>query len=74
MGTVELGGPEQFHFDELIRRDLQARGDTREVIADPHARYFGTELEERSLVRTTGLGWARSGYAEWFARATGQAG
>jgi uncharacterized protein YbjT (DUF2867 family) len=49
-GTVELGGPEQLRFDEFIRRDLSARKDPREVIADPHARYFGTELGEYSLV------------------------
>jgi uncharacterized protein YbjT (DUF2867 family) len=49
-GTVELGGPEQLRFDEFIRRDLSARKDPREVIADPHAHYFGTELDEYSLV------------------------
>lgn len=49
-GTVELAGPEQFRFDEFIRRGLSVRNDPREVIADPHARYFGTELSERSLV------------------------
>ena len=49
-GIVEVGGPEQFRFDELIRRALSARHDPREVIADPHARYFGTELSEYSLV------------------------
>ena len=49
-GIVEVGGPEQFRFDELIRRALSARNDPREVIADPHARYFGTELSEYSLV------------------------
>ena len=48
--TVELGGPERLRFDEFIRRDLSARKDPREVIADPHARYFGTELSETSLV------------------------
>src|SRR6185369_1866529 len=47
---VEIGGPEQFRFDELIRLGLSARNDPREVIADPHARYFGTELSEFSLV------------------------
>lgn len=47
---VEIGGPEQFRFDELIRLGLIARKDPREVIADPHARYFGTELTEFSLV------------------------
>lgn len=49
-GTVDLGGPEQFRFDEFIRRGLSARNDPREVVADPSARYFGTELSERSLV------------------------
>ena len=49
-GIVEVGGPEQFRFDELIRLGLSARNDPREVIADPHARYFGTELSEYSLV------------------------
>lgn len=49
-GIVEVGGPEQFRFDELIRLGLSARNDPRNVIADPHARYFGTELSEYSLV------------------------
>lgn len=49
-GTVEIGGPEVFLFDELMRHALAARNDPREVVADPHARYFGTELRERSLV------------------------
>lgn len=49
-GTVEVAGPEQFRLDELIRRGLSARNDPREVIADPHARYSGAELSERTLV------------------------
>jgi len=43
-GIAEVAGPEQFRFDELIRQALSAGKDPREVIADPHARYFGTEL------------------------------
>jgi uncharacterized protein YbjT (DUF2867 family) len=49
-GTVEVAGPQQFRFDELIRQGLAARNDPREVVVDPHARYFGAELGERSLV------------------------
>jgi uncharacterized protein YbjT (DUF2867 family) len=49
-GVVEVAGPQQFRFDELIRLGLRARNDTREVVVDPHARYFGAELDERSLV------------------------
>ena len=49
-GVVEVAGPQQFRFDELIRQGLRARQDRREVVADPHARYFGAELGERSLI------------------------
>ena len=49
-GTVEVAGPQLFRFDELIRQGLAARNDPREVVVDPHARYFGAELGERSLV------------------------
>ena len=48
-GTIEVAGPQQFRFDELIRQGLGARNDPREVVVDPHARYFGAELGERSL-------------------------
>ena len=48
--TVEVAGPQQFRFDELIRQGLDARNDPREVVIDPHARYFGAELGERSLI------------------------
>jgi uncharacterized protein YbjT (DUF2867 family) len=49
-GTVEVGGPEQFRFDEIIRRALAARKDPRAVVPDPAARYFGALLDDRSLV------------------------
>ena len=49
-GIIELAGPEQFRFDEFISWGLSARNDPRQVIADPNARYFGTELSEYSLV------------------------
>jgi uncharacterized protein YbjT (DUF2867 family) len=49
-GTVEIAGPEQLGLDELIRKGLRFRGDPREVVADPEARYFGARLEERVLL------------------------
>jgi uncharacterized protein YbjT (DUF2867 family) len=49
-GTAEVAGPQQFRFDELIRQGLGARNDPREVVVDPHARYFGAELGERALI------------------------
>jgi uncharacterized protein YbjT (DUF2867 family) len=49
-GTVEVGGPEQFRLDELVRRRLTSLNDSREVIADPNARYSGAKVDERTLV------------------------
>jgi len=48
--TIEIAGPELFRFDELIKKALGARGDTRQVVPDPDARYFGAILNETSLV------------------------
>jgi uncharacterized protein YbjT (DUF2867 family) len=48
--TVEVGGPEKFRLDELVRRGLAAWKDPREVVADPHARYYGIEVSERTLI------------------------
>ena len=64
-GIVEVGGPEQFRFDEVIRMGLNAKNDPREVIADPHARYFGTELSERSLVPNDGALLGEIRFENW---------
>ena len=49
-GIREIGGPEQFRLDELVRKGLAAKGDPREVVADKQARYHGALLGERPLV------------------------
>jgi uncharacterized protein YbjT (DUF2867 family) len=49
-GTLEIGGPEQFRVDELVRQRLATLNDPREVIADPNARYSGAKLSEKTLV------------------------
>ena len=49
-GIVEIGGPEQFRIDDLVRRRLASLKDPREVIADPNALYSGAKLSERTLL------------------------
>ena len=71
-GTVEIGGPEQVRLDGLIQRDLGARHDSREVIADPHARYFGTELDERSLVAGDDAQLGEIRFEDWLGRVARQ--
>jgi uncharacterized protein YbjT (DUF2867 family) len=64
-GTLEVAGPQQFRFDELIRQGLAARNDRREVIVDPHARYFGAELGERSLIPGADARLGEIPFQEW---------
>jgi len=68
-GIVEVAGPQQFRLDELIRRVLRERGDPREVITDPHARYFDAELGERTLVPGDGARLAATRFDDWFSQA-----
>jgi uncharacterized protein YbjT (DUF2867 family) len=47
--TLELAGPEAQSMAAFVRRALGAGGDTRTVVADSQARYFGTALDRRGL-------------------------
>jgi uncharacterized protein YbjT (DUF2867 family) len=67
-GVVEVGGPEPLRMDRAVARVLAAAGDPREVLADPHARYFGTELGDRSLVPGDGAHLTATNFDEWLGR------
>lgn len=67
-GIVEIAGPDRAPFDEIVRTYLRSIGDARSVIADPDAPYFGSRVEQFSLVP---LGDARLGritLADWSQR------
>jgi len=64
-GTIEIAGPEALRFDELIRQRLTAINDPRDVIADPHARYFGAELSEDSLVPIGDAQLGETHFVDW---------
>jgi len=68
-GIVEVAGPQQFRLDELIRRFLRERRDRREVITDPHARYFGVELDERTLLPGDDARLAETRFDDWLSQA-----
>jgi uncharacterized protein YbjT (DUF2867 family) len=67
-GSVEIAGPEQFRFDELVRRALVARDDPRTVVADPDARYFGAKLGERSIVPGEGARLGETRFEDWLSQ------
>jgi uncharacterized protein YbjT (DUF2867 family) len=67
-GTVEIGGPDRFPLDELGRKFLAARHDKRPVVADVHARYFGSELNDRSLVASETAFKGPTRFHNWLSR------
>lgn len=75
--TVEIAGPEPLGVDELVRRLFAVTGDARTVLSDPHAGYFGAELDDAALTPTPGAEtWiAPTTYGSWLAegRRAGQA-
>jgi uncharacterized protein YbjT (DUF2867 family) len=71
-GIIEIGGPEQFRVDELVRRHLASLKDPREVIADPNARYAGATLSERTLVPGNNARLGETRYETWLTQPAAQ--
>jgi len=69
-GTVELAGPERIRMDEFVRRFLSATGDARKVTTDVRALYFGTELNDQSLVPGDNPRLGPTHYEDWLNRST----
>jgi uncharacterized protein YbjT (DUF2867 family) len=67
-GTVEVGGPERFKFNEFITRALSGKNDKRQIVSDLHARYYGTELAEESLVPVGKAHIGQTRFDAWIGR------
>src|SRR5256714_6975896 len=72
-GMIEVAGPDQFRQDELVRQFLNATGDSRKVVTDDSAGYFGIKVNDQSLIPGPGdnprLGSTH--YDDWLKRSTG---
>jgi len=66
-GRIELGGPEALGIDAWARRLFAVTADSRVVIADPHARYYGTELRGGELTPGEGARIGKVDFDTWFA-------
>ena len=63
--TIEVAGSEAIRMDELARRFLSAKRDPRQVSTDVHARYFGTEVDDRSLTPGKDTRIAPTRFEDW---------
>ena len=64
-GIIEIAGPDKVRLSEIVARFLKATNDPREVVTDPHAKYFGVELNDGSLVPGPGARIAKTHYDDW---------
>ncbi|MGH8555357.1 MAG: SDR family oxidoreductase [Gammaproteobacteria bacterium] len=71
-GMVEIAGPERVRLNELVGRFLSATKDPREVVADPHALYFGAELNDQSLVPGDNPRIGATRFETWLSQSTRQ--
>src|SRR5438067_4653937 len=71
-GTVEIGGPEQFRLDELVRRRLASLKDPREVIADPNARYSGAKISQKTLLPGNDARLCETRFETWLTQPAAQ--
>src|SRR5215471_15647278 len=70
-GIVEIGGPEQFRLDELVRRRLASLKDPREVIADPNAGYSGAKTSEKTLLPGNDARLGETSFETWLTQSAG---
>ena len=71
-GMIEIAGPEQIRQDELVRRFLSAKQDSRQVVTDVHARYYGIELNDQSLTPGDNPRVAPTRFEDWLSRVVPQ--
>lgn len=62
---VEIGGPEKFHLDEIIGKVMAFDGETRPIVVDPEARYFGLRLDDDSLIPGPGAKLGSTRFDWW---------
>ncbi len=63
--TVEVGGPEKIGMDKFAKKYMDMKHDKRKVISDPHARYYGTEIDDHSLTTADNARRGSIHYDEW---------
>lgn len=69
-GIIEIGGPDKIRMADLVQRFLVAIKDPRKVIPDTKALYFGTLLQDDSLVPGPGGTLGKIDFDTWFAQSS----
>jgi uncharacterized protein YbjT (DUF2867 family) len=72
-GITEVGGPQAYTLPAIISAVMAARGDSREVLADPDATYWGIHIDERTLVPGADAALFDTRFEDWLSEAAARA-
>ncbi|RDH78742.1 NAD-dependent epimerase/dehydratase family protein [Mycolicibacterium moriokaense] len=64
-GVIKVAGPQRFLLPDIIRMALRAHGDSRPVVADPAAGYWGVQIDETTLVPGDGATLFDTRFEDW---------
>lgn len=67
-GIVEIAGPERVRMSALVERFFNATKDTRDVVGDSHALYYGYEIDDETLLPGGHPRLGKTRFDEWLAR------
>lgn len=67
-GTIDIAGPEKAPFNEFVARRLKAAGDSRPVVGDPSAQYYGAPIDDTSLVPLGEVRLGKTPLSTWLTR------
>lgn len=66
--TVEVAGPDPYRLDAIAGAFMAATGDSRHVVADPEALYFGAALADETLMAGDTPRFGHTEFDRWLAR------
>jgi uncharacterized protein YbjT (DUF2867 family) len=67
-GILEVAGPERIGMAQMVQRFLSETGDTRKVVADATARYFGAVLNDQSITAGANARIGSQSFEVWLSK------
>lgn len=67
-GSIDIAGPDKAPFNEFVARCLKAAGDSRTVVGDAGAGYYGAPIDDQSLTPAGVAQLGQTHFEAWLAR------
>jgi uncharacterized protein YbjT (DUF2867 family) len=72
-GIIEIAGPERLRMSEAVGRFYKATKESRQVVGDSHALYYGYEIDDHTLVPAAGARIGAISFDDWLRQSTAEA-